>query len=1118
MSGVRIGRIGLIGPIKLYRQPSTVHREERGPCLRRPAHTLFALILVAFAARTMALQPDRAISQYAHRVWRIEDGLPNSVARGLVQTDDGYLWIATYDGLARFNGDTFTRFDKTNLPGLRRDTVLSVMKTRDGALWIGTNGGGACRMFGGKLQPLSKAQGLPSEVVVALAQSRDGTVWIGTSAGLSAYRNGKIVQTITTANGLRSASILAIVEARDGTLWVGTRGGGLHSVRNGVARPFATSEGLVNNSVHSLWNDADGTLWIGTSRGLDRTRNGVVEAVTAMPLDQITCLLRDSDGLLWAGTYSKGLFRSVDGGATFTQYGTREGLLNNSVRALYEDSEKNFWVGTNGGLERLTQGRFITVGVPEGLSDPYVRSVFEDRAGNIWIGTAHGLNRFSGSTVTTYTAKDGLSNDYIFCVTEGKDGAIWVGTPTGLSRMKDGHIDRFDERNGLLSPSVRALLCDRDGVIWIGSDRGLNWIRNGTIEKVPIEGWDNTFVQAFAEGPDGSVWIGADGRGIARWSEGKFTRWGEREGLPDSFVLSLLVGKRGSVWIGTDSAGLIRMKDGRFTRYTTEAGLFGDKVLQLQDDGERLWFGGGRGIWSVDHAQLDAVADGTRKRLTPAVYGYGDGMRSVQCNGSVYPSGWRTRDGRLWFPTVDGAATTSSSAAVRRNPRPPPLKIESIVIDGRVTLEPEAVTVLPGTKQVEIHYAALTYSSPERVQFRYQLEGFDSDWVLAGNRRVAYYTGLPPGRYQFHVIASNADGVWNGRGATLPIELKPRFVQTLWFPLLVLLLLVSVVWLLQQRRLHNMKGRQKELIALVGERTSEIQRALQEAEKARSLAEQQEELLGKALVDAEAANRAKSIFLANVSHELRTPLNAIIGFAGVLQTGGGASFTDRQLKFVNNIAVSGEHLLELINDILDLAKVEAGQMTIEPEDVSLGETFESVTRVLKGLTLARGIELEIDIPPGAGQIFADPVRLKQIIYNLASNAVKFSPDRSMVGIVVRTLSAVESPLGRPSTTIAVIDHGIGIAQEDQELIFDEFRQVYAPATRRPAGTGLGLTLVRKFMELHGGIVTVVSEVGKGSTFTAVFPTSKSDAQQPEMATAGAASGFHAEARRRGDEK
>jgi signal transduction histidine kinase/ligand-binding sensor domain-containing protein len=1064
--------------------------------LRKTACWLLVLCCTV-AEQTLALQADRAISQYAHRAWRIEEGLPNSVARSIVQTDDGYLWIATYDGLARYNGDTFTRFDKNNLPGLKRDTVLAFLKSRDGALWIGTNGGGVARFAGGVLQVFTVQQGVPNDVVGALAESRDGTIWIGTSNGVCTYRNGKIDHIMTTANGiLPNGSILSIVESPDRTMWIGTRGGGLVAMRDyRVQRVFKIADGLSSDAIFALYPDKDGSLWLGTSRGLNRMKDGAITAIAGIPSDQLTAILRDSDGLLWIGSYSQGLFRSVDG-VSFTNYSSKEGLLNNSVRALFEDSEKNFWVGTNGGLERFTQGRFITVGTPEHLSDPYARSVFQDRAGNIWIGTAHGLNRFSGNQVTVFTTKEGLSNDYIFSVAEAPDGAMWIGTPTGLDRMFNGHVEKFDEASGLASASVRALLFDRDGILWIGSDRGLNWYRDGKIQPVPIEGWENAFVQAFAEGADGSVWIGADGRGIARWLDGKFTRWSDREGLPDNHVLSMLVGRHGAVWIGTDSAGVIRMKDGKFTRYTTEAGLFGDKVLQLLDDGERIWFGGGRGVWSVDRNEMQELADGKRKRVTSTVYGYGDGMRSVQCNGSVYPSGFRTRDGRLWFPTVDGVATISPDAPMRANLLAPPVKIESIVIDGRVSVMPAKIVVPPGAKQVEIHYAALTYSSPERVEFHYQLENYDNNWVNAGNRRVAYYTGVPPGDYRFHVIAANADGAWNRRGAMLDIELKPRFVQTFWFPLLVIALIISIVWLLQQRRVYVMRGRQRELVALVAERTRDIQSALHEAETARNRAEEQEGMLAKALVEAEAANRAKSFFLANVSHELRTPLNAIIGFAGVLQMSGEKSFSERQLKFIHNIATSGEHLLALINDILDLAKVEAGQMTMELEQVPLIETFDAVARVMRGLTLTRNIDLEIDVASNIGTLVADPVKLKQIIYNLVSNAVKFSPDGSTIRIVAQRLAASASPLEQESVAIAVIDRGIGIALEHQEVIFEEFRQVQHPTMKRPSGTGLGLTLVKKFVEMHGGCITIDSAPGKGSTFTAIFPVRAWVAPEP----------------------
>ncbi len=1053
----------------------------------KTSRLLSAVALLFFAKAAVALQPDRAISQYAHRAWRIEDGLPNSVVRGIVQTDDGYLWIATYDGLARFNGDTFTRFDKTTLPGLRRDTILAFHKSRDGTLWIGTNGGGLGIYSQGTLRSYSVREGLPSDTVTAFGEMPDGTMWIGTSGGLCKYRGGKLERVSLSGFAPAAAYTLAIEYTAE-TLWVGTRGGGLIAFRDGKAvRAYTVADGLANDGVFSLRADRDGSLWIGTSKGLNRMKDGLITKVSGIPEDQLTSILRDSDGVLWIGAYSLGLFRSSDD-QHFVNYSSVHGLLNNSVRTLFEDSEKNFWVGTNGGLERFTQGRFITVGAAEGLQDSYARSVFQDRAGDVWIGTAHGLYRFGpDGKATIVTSKDGLTNDYIFAIAQAPDGAMWVGTPTGLNRIAEGHVDRFDEKSGLVSPSVRALFFDRDGVLWIGSDRGLNWYRDGKIERPPLEGWDNLFVQAFAEDHEGGVWVGSDGRGLAHWSHGAFIRVTDRDGLPDTHVLSLVEGSDRALWIGTDSAGLIRMKDGKFARFTTASGLQGDKVLQLLDDGKRLWFGGGRGIWSVDHAEMDAFASGRIKSVHPTVFGYGDGMRSVQCNGSVYPSGFRTRDGRLWFPTVDGVATVWPDAPLHLNKRPPPLKIESVVVDGRTMVSPSELNIEPGTKQIEIHYAALTYSLPERVGFRYRLEGFDSDWVEAGNRRVAYYTNVPPGTYSFRVIAANSDGVWNRTGASLPLKLKPRFVQTIWFPILILILVLSTVWFIQQRRVYVMRKREQELVEIVADRTREIQSALHEAEEARRKAEGQEEMLVKALDEAEAANRAKSIFLANISHELRTPLNAIIGFSEVLEMSGEKSMSDRQRKFIHNISTSGEHLLSLINDILDLAKVEAGQMTMETEQVSLLEVFDAVVRVMRGLTLARSIALEIDATHDIGSLIADPIKLKQVIYNLVSNAVKFSPDGSTIRIVARRLTADKSPLGQAAVSIAVVDRGIGIALEHQELIFEEFRQVQHPSMKRAAGTGLGLALVKKLVAMHGGLVKVESAIGEGSTFTVILP-------------------------------
>ncbi|HYI11843.1 MAG TPA: two-component regulator propeller domain-containing protein [Thermoanaerobaculia bacterium] len=1029
----------------------------------RPLAWLIALSLGVFAQAAAALEADRAISQYARRAWRLDDGLPNSVVRGILQTPDGYIWLATYEGLARFNGHSFTRFDKKNLPALRRDTVLAFVQARDGALWVGTNGGGVGFLHGGTMRVLTVEDGLPSDIVAALAEGRDGTMWIGTSAGLAAYRNGRIEKVLSVKDGLRVASILAVAETPDGTLWIGTRGGGVSAMRNG--RIVSAAGELAAAQVYALHVDRDGTVWLGTNQGLRNVRNGALTSEVVLDGEQVTTVLRDSDATLWAGTYSNGLFRIA--GGNVDQFTTAAGLLNNSIRSLFEDAEKNLWVGSNGGVECLTRGKFIPFGSSEGLSNPYTRTVLQTRDNAVWVGTANGLTRLAGKERTIYTKKDGLANDYIFSLAEGADGAIWVGTPTGLSRLQNGRAVTYTDTDGLPSRSVRALLVDRSGILWIGTDRGLTRYRNGRFEPVmPGPDWDTTFVQTFAEGPDGSVWIGTDGMGIARYRNGAFTTWTEREGM-HTHILALLVDVQGTLWAGTDSAGLIRMKDGRITRYTIDTGLFSEKVLQILDDHQgRLWFGAGRGIWSVSVRELTDVAEGRSARLTPLVFTTGDGIRSVECNGSVYPTAMRARDGRLWFPTVEGVATVMPRDVAVRKLRPPPVKIESVSIDGR-TVEARGDVVIPaGAKQVEIRYAALTYAGADKVRFRYRLEGFDSGWVAAEGRPVAYYAGVPPGTYRFHVTAANADGVWSPAGASLDVRIRAAFFQTPWFRFLVVALLAGIAWLLWHRRVRSMKRREAELVKLVAERTRDI---------------------AQALVEAEAANRAKSIFMANVSHELRTPLNAIIGFSSILQRDGDKTFTERQIRFVNNIAVSGEHLLALINDILDLAKVEAGQMSLDLDPVSLGETFEGVARVLKGITMQRNIELQVDLPDDIGMITADAIKLKQIVYNLVANAVKFSPDGSTVRVEVRRVHAAESPLGRDAVIISVIDHGIGIAPEHQAVIFEEFRQVYEPLSKRPSGTGLGLTLVKKFVELHGGMVSVTSELGKGSTFVAALP-------------------------------
>jgi signal transduction histidine kinase len=382
------------------------------------------------------------------------------------------------------------------------------------------------------------------------------------------------------------------------------------------------------------------------------------------------------------------------------------------------------------------------------------------------------------------------------------------------------------------------------------------------------------------------------------------------------------------------------------------------------------------------------------------------------------------------------------------------------------------------------------------VTYTYRLEGFDDKPVVAGTRRNAYYTHLPPGNYTFRVTALQR-GAEKPASTAITMRIEPRLWQRTWFPFAAGLALFALIYAAMAWRMRVVRWRERQLVQLVDERTYAIvaekektERALADAEAARVEAERHEKLAAKALIETESANRAKSVFLAKMSHELRTPLNAIIGFSSVLETSNSA-FNDRQKLFLRNISTSGEHLLHLINDILDLAKIEAGKMSLDLQLLVVSETLQSVERIMRGIALPRHITLTFDVAPDLGMIEADAVKLKQIVYNLVSNAVKFSPDGATVHVIARRVAGAASPLGVESLEVLVIDNGIGIAPENHEVIFEEFQQVER-IRHAAAGTGLGLALVRNFVAMHGGRIRVDSALGKGSTFTIVMPYRAAD--------------------------
>jgi signal transduction histidine kinase/sugar lactone lactonase YvrE len=813
-----------------------------------------------------------------------------------------------------------------------------------------------------------------------------------------------------------------------------------------------------------------------------------------LPDPFVRAIFEDRDGNLWIGTEESGLSRLT--GGRISTLSEREGLTQNHVRTIFEDAEGNLWVGTNGGLNRLSDGKFSNLTTQEGLSHDFVRAILEDDDGTIWIGTdGGGLNAVRNRRIEVYTTDDGLSSNSVRSLCQARDRVLWVGTRSGLNRFDGVSFTSFTTRDGLSDDNIRAILEDRSGDLWVATEAGgVNRLRGGEIEVFTVEqGLVGNRPRALFEDSAGRLWIGTYS-GMSRWDGQRFVNFSSADGMSYDIVFAFLEDPRGDLFIGTDG-GLNLLRDDRFITYDMSVGLWDDTIFQLlRDDQDYLWMSSNHGLSRVALDELYAYAEGRVERVRVRGFNRSDGMRSNQCNGVSQPAGCKTGAGELWFPTVKGAVRVDP-ATLEINRQPPAVLIEEVVVDGR-TIDPAREWRLAAgrKKKLEVQYTALSFVAPERVRFRYRLIGLDPAWIEAGTRRTAFFTNVTPGQYRFQVVACNSDGVWNEEGASWGFVVQTPLWQTVWAYLLYLLGLAVVIVAVVRWRLRALASRNLLLQRMVAERTAELEQKRAEVEdKNRSLAEKVEELEVSEQRALEAkrraleANRAKSVFLANMSHELRTPLNSILGFASILRRKLDSADHSKAERFVNNIVASGEHLLALINDLLDLAKIEEGRMQLLVEGYDLRAVSVAVENLMRGVAADREITIEISIPEQLPRLRGDAGKVKQILFNLLSNAVKFSPHGSTVTVNAAHLAPPASGIDGEAVRIDVIDRGIGIAVEDQETIFEPFHQADGSASREYEGTGLGLALVRRLLEMHGGRIELQSEPGVGSTFSAILP-------------------------------
>lgn len=773
-----------------------------------------------------SLDPDKALTQYVRQVWSKEEGMPASVVEDIVQTPDGYLWLATSKGLVRFDGVQFRVFNSTNTKEIESDAITRLALDQAGVLWVGAENGLVYRLKDANLTSFGTRDGLPGLPVTALLPETGGGLWIGTlGGGLSLVKGGKT----TTVKGLSKKIVLSLCNGADGSVWIGTANGGLSRLSKGELTSYGPREGLSSTYVSSVCEDHQGNLWVGTKEGINLLSKDVVtrpDRDTGRGSIAVRKVFEDRQGNVWIGTFEDGLCRVKDG--KFVFYATKEGLSDNLVLALQEDREGNLWIGTRGGLERWSGGSFTCYTTVEGLPADTVTTVCDDHEGAVWLGTQAGLSRLKNGVVSTYTTREGLSSNKVTSVCAGEDGSIWIGTAGGgLNELRGGQFVGYTTRSGLPSNTIWSLCRDRLGRVWIGTSSGLAVLQNGKLKTFSTkDGLPGGMVLDTYEDRDGQIWVAAHGGGLSRYKDGAFVTYTEKDGLTSNFVSTIYQDADGCLWIATWGGGLNRFKNGRFASCTTKNGLADDLAFGILEDGlGNLWVRGAQCVFSIDKKALEDLADGRSQTISCAIYGRADGIKRDEHESYSQPAAWRGRDGRLWFPSLQGVAVVDPRE-VRKNPLPPPVHIEQVVIDGRATI-PDARSaasfVIPaGAERIEFQYTGLSFVASRRMQFKFKLDGYDADWVSAGTMRVASYTHVPPGSYTFRAIACNSSGVWNTTGAELNVQMLPQFYQTYWFYALCGLGAILSLRGLHRYRIRHLQAQQRALSAQVVEALSHI--------------------------------------------------------------------------------------------------------------------------------------------------------------------------------------------------------------------------------------------------------------------------------------------------------